>query len=342
VADVIIPYTMAIPIETAASLRFDGEVTARDISYAVLTAFLAAQAGQSGEVRLSDNGLRAALRRTRRDRVAAEVARIERAGLTRVTTDEIAGEGGDSVPMPTQPVWRHLDGSPAPDRHHPPGGDLKWLVDEKLMAAFMVTDDVQTVEFPTRILQFAKSRYTSILMMRLLAIQAGWGDPRWTHEIIGNHTALRIPISDLREILGLPSSMPPSQIMRDVLALATREINELADGYRLEAYPREVGARPALGTRPAIRGRVADFELIISREIRVQPSVVFAEKPEPVTGWRHPIPRGPRPNYYAPPQAPAQNVAPFRRPAAPSNTLARPTLPVARRSIADDDAEIPF
>jgi len=318
--------SLRIPVATAAEFMVHGHATARDISYLVTVASLAADDTPIDEegltYRFSDNGLRHLLGRIRRSSIEVEDGRFDRLSQMTVTVPQ----SYDPVTAASVPYQRLSSGRVTPIRSTGKSGKLMWQVPRPLVDAFRPEGE-ETVELPMRLLQFARSQYTTIGMMRILAWLKGDVDRTWVHHRSADRLTLRIPIAEFYETMMLPSSMRPSRAVSDVAQVLAAEITELTD-YVVEADGRMIR------TKTSRRGRLRDIEILVAT-------------PAPVVehSWRAPSrPSKSRPRLEPPAPSSMESVASIR--AAPLLvTRARPTPGGAigtPKKLEADESDVPF
>jgi hypothetical protein len=235
----IVPEQLPIASEFASAFHVEGEVSARDLSYAILFLREAAELDQAGEVMLHDNATRHALALSRRDRVDVEEARWARLGGCRI----------NGMPAPVIKHALRPDGTPYAWRHK--HGDLRpMMIDEDLLDAYRGDGD-DIVYFPLRLLQHAESRFTVILMMRILGWAIGDYDKRNKVRRDGTSVTLRFSIAEWLEIVGDTGRTWNKRLVDAILNPAAQEITIFTDW--------QVTIRP----RVAHTGRIRDIEIVI-------------------------------------------------------------------------------
>jgi hypothetical protein len=233
----IVPEQLPIAAAFASAFQVEGEVTARDLSYALMFMREAAELGESGEVMLHDNATRHALALSRRDRVEVEEARWSRLRSCTI----------NSMPAPVIRYATRPDGTEYPWRHK--AGDLRPIViNEDLLEAY-VGDGDDVVFFPLRLLQHAESRFSIILMMRVLAWAQGDYPKKALVRRNGASLTLKFGMAEWSAITGAPALN--QRLVDEYLMRAATEISDLTDW--------QVTIRP----RVAYTGRIRDKEIMI-------------------------------------------------------------------------------
>ncbi len=222
-----LPTILSIPGSTAATLRFHGDLSARDAAMAFVIAWLAANDPESARqvdddlYDIDDNGLRAALGMGKSRSADDELKRFERLQYSNLWLHDIA----DFVRPPT---LASMDG-PNPIRAKNLDGSLRWRVDSWLIAAFTIGAGERPVGIPSHLLRAAKSRYGLQLMLRVAAWQKGYAKPAWEHSRSDEALVLRVPPEDLLDDLGIDITIAPSTLMNDVVAPAIEDISKYGD-----------------------------------------------------------------------------------------------------------------
>lgn len=233
----IVPEQLPIAAALAAQFHVEGDVTARDLSYALMFLREAAELGEGGEVMLHDNATRHALALSRRDRIEVEEAR-----WSRLRSCTIHGLPAPVIRYATRP-----DGTEYPWRHK--DGDLRpMIIDEDLLRAY-VGDGDDMVFLPLRLLQHAESRFSIILMMRVLAWAQGDYPKKSLVRRNGKSLTLKFGMAEWSTITGAPALN--QRLVDEYLVRAATEISDLTEW--------QVTIRP----RVAHTGRIRDIEIVI-------------------------------------------------------------------------------
>lgn len=237
----MLPSLIPIPAAAAASFRVQGSCTGRDLSWALALLMAAVDCGDSGEVLISEEAIRQSLFIKRSDAIVRENER-----WTRLRDLRIKGRPAPCVPFESiggQGEW--------PRRHKDADGNITVLIDEDLAERFTDTEG-DVVYLPRRLLELADSRYTVPMMMHVLAWSAGDYPRSWKVTDTSRRVRIHVPLDHLIDVLDLPASMKPSQVVSRVLSRAAAEISAFTD-YEVEMAPRIAQSS----------GRIRDIEVTI-------------------------------------------------------------------------------
>lgn len=201
----LLPSQLDVPISTAARLEFEGVgLTARDVSYALAVAWLAARIqpedGTLDHYRIADNRLRATLGRTRRNAIEVEEARFDRLRAATIRIGDVV------MPAPTlmyrndAPVRSNLD------------DELTWVVSGELVDHFRHSQD--HIMLPLRLLADARNRPTIEVVMKLLAQHAVGEGEKGTFSWSPDRVAIRMTFPELGSFLGIDASRPSVVMQR--------------------------------------------------------------------------------------------------------------------------------
>lgn len=260
----MLPELIPIPSEAASEFVVRGDCTGRDIAWSLVLLMQAVGKGEAGEVMLPDNRTRELLGLTRRDKIATETARWERLRDLRIN-------GRPSPTVMFESIGGHGEW---PLRHQSLDGELTIVVDQHLADRF--TDrNGDVVYLPLRLLQLAGGRYTVPLFMRMLSWTIGDYPRAWRVQDTAKKVKLRLPLDYLRNMLDVPASLRPHQVVSRVLDPAAEEIT-LATDYEVSIVPRIA----------ASSGRIRDIEITIhvpdvERAIEAMEDTVMRDGP-----WR--------------------------------------------------------
>lgn len=307
----LVPDRLAVPYRVAMSLEFRGpDLTARDISYAFLVAWLAGQQGiKDSRIKLADNGLRMALARSRRDGMAKEEDRFLRLHDTVMVAD------GRTIKAPTL-GW--LDER---SRSIHRGGlvregdmQLDWEVDLLTDAMFRAPpDEARMVEVDTHLIRHARAKWSLHVMLRLAGWVAGGARPEWVRVDEPGFKVIRIPVQDALERLDLGKPMSPGHVVSKVLAPALEEINALTDWHcSVEVINTTYRAGPG---RPAREGKPLAMEFRLAFPIpELQEPVRYPPKRKPGQPWKRAVQTpGSRPRKVEPVIPVDTTVVPLKR-----------------------------
>jgi hypothetical protein len=136
-------------------------------------------------------------------------------------------------------AWRHKDGDLRP-----------MMIDQDLLDAYRGDGD-DVVYFPLRLLQHAESRFSVILMMRILGWAIGDYDKRNRIRRDGTSLTLRFSVPEWLEIVGDTGRTWNKRLVDAILTPAAEEITSFTDW--------QVKIRP----RVAHTGRIRDIEIVI-------------------------------------------------------------------------------
>lgn len=256
-----LPDAIPLPAATAAGFAITtGEPTARDLAFAIAVLHLASvHATDRGRIDILDNRLRGAIGQYSRLTVEREDDKYARLGSTIV-----AVPGGEAA-LPT--MYMHEAG-----RTQTLDGGVRWTVDPVLQEAFTPLPGETVVHLPMYLLRNARSRYSVLLAMRMLAWWAGVVDLGFEHTRRDGYLMLRMPIEELRRAMGV-GSVSPSNLMGDVLAPATAEVSRYCD-HEIEIEP--VRTR----YRDGKVGKLAYFEVRIAVLAPDRPMSDFLQRVE--------------------------------------------------------------
>jgi hypothetical protein len=235
----IVPEQIPVACDVASRFRVSGDVTARDLSWSILLMHQAAELDGHGEVMLRDNATRHALGLSRRDRIEVEEQRWRRLRGCRI----------NGRPAPTVRFERALDGTEWPWRHKE-DDHIPVVVDEALLEQWQ-GDGYDTVFFPLRLLQQAKSAYSIIMMLRALAWSTGDYSKRVLVRRDGRSVTLRHSLADWADMMGVTSKTWHRRLVDEILIPAAEEITEITD-WTVSITP-----------RVAHTGRIRDVEITI-------------------------------------------------------------------------------
>lgn len=253
------PDHIQIPVVTAAGLRFEGNLTARDQSILLLVGWYAAMNGvdEQGLVDVPDLEMRHALgglKTMKSDRSDGYYARL---GNAAIRSDERLPALADGVPAPTvTPGMRRV----TINRHH------RWQVDQALVDAFRLREGEPVVSVPMAILAGARSRFTLTLLLRALAWQAGDVDKHWILRRRSKSIEYKLSLDDLRDLFAVDYSA--ADIERHCLGPAVSEI----DHFTGVAIEYQSISRPGMSSK-----RARAFIVMVGITERVVYS--FARKP---------------------------------------------------------------
>lgn len=253
------PDHIQIPAVTAAGLRFEGDLTARDQSILLLVGWYAAMHGNDdqGLVDVPDLAMRQALgglKTMKSDRSDGYYARLTRAAIR---SDERLPGMEDGVPAPVvAPGMRRV----TINRHH------RWQVDQALVDAFRLREGEIVVSVPMAVLAGARSRFTLTLLLRALAWQTGDVDRHWIFRKRAKATEYKLGLDDLRDLFGVDCSA--ADIERHALGPAVGEIDHFTD----VAIEHQAIAKPGLSSK-----RARAFIIMVGSTERVTYS--FARRP---------------------------------------------------------------
>lgn len=212
---------LEIPLITAATLTFDGTLTARDQSLLLAASWLAGRDGvHDGTIRIHDLKLRQALGNVRRLDESREFARYDRLERATLRTDERVEDlmDGADAPVVTKGMRRRTI-----------GGAFEWTIDPAIERAFKIEDGDEVVGVPLQVLIQSRCRYTLPLLLRVMAWGAGEYPRKWLRRQTPRSLVLRIPVDALKTELGIPKDTKSSDILRYVLDPAQTEIISGAD-----------------------------------------------------------------------------------------------------------------
>lgn len=223
----LLPPFLEIPFTVAAGAEFVGRhLSARDISYAMAVAWLAARTkpeeGTDDHFRIPDNRLRASLGRNRRNSIDVETDRFFRMRDAVIRLD-------NDLPMPTVmfrndiPVRSNLD------------DELTWVVSPALVDLFRPGE--AAVMLPTALLANARHSSTVELVMRLLAAHVrgpdGGNVVAWSMDRIG----LRMSFEELTTRFHIPADTQPGVVIKRYLEPAA------SDAFNAAGISIEIEAR---------------------------------------------------------------------------------------------------
>jgi hypothetical protein len=268
-----LPEVIEMPIETAAAIRFDPLLTARDRSLQIVVGWWAGQRRPpEGEYSVMvPDSIRRTITDHRRIPRARRVAMWERFDNSVVSSDETMLDLMDGVPGPTtQPRHRAVKF----DRSGPEGGKREWLVEREVVEAYLVHVGDEVVEVPTLVLERARCRYTLPLLLRVLAWGSGRHATSWRRWEKEDHYVLRIKLDEFRDELGTDPSKPAAEILRKELEPAIAELQLLTD------FAVDIQAWHAPSLKKKYGGRVMGFNMIVPKIAPVTSSAGLPLPPE--------------------------------------------------------------
>jgi hypothetical protein len=213
-----LPDNVPVPASTAASFTLlAGEPSARDLSFAIGVMYLSAKHGTTGgRIDISENWMRAEVGQGRRQGIERDEDRYQRLASTHVLTPEGAAR------MPT--MYRYEDG-----RYRTLGQGIDWIVDPMLQRAWTPVPLDKVAHFPLRLLRNARSRWSIVLGMKLIAWWEGIIEQRFEHSRRDDHLVLRFSIPELMREIAIAGNAKPAHLVTDVLKPAAEEISAYSD-----------------------------------------------------------------------------------------------------------------
>lgn len=328
----ILPPFLDIPLTTAEGVEFDGlHLSARDISYAVAAAWIAARSkpmkGSDDWYRIPDNRLRAALGRNRRDGIDVEIARFERLKESVLLID------GRSLPMPTV---MYRNGAPYRGTLD---DELTWVVDPEVVDLFRASP--ASILLPTALLANARHCHTVEILMRILAAHTrgpgGAGVVSWALDRIG----LRLTFPEIVERFHLPVDLPPSVLMQKWLTPASRDVFD-ATGISLDVEPRRrfAGRDPRGSYHDALIYAVMPGMSPLEQKVREQQSNSWTKRKS--TGKPRGRPRKPAEPVQVLEVADTNNVTVLRQPTPVSIFNSSKGQPIGSVKSEPDDDTLEF
>ncbi|MBJ6986053.1 hypothetical protein [Devosia sp. MC521] len=221
----ILPPHLDVPLETAARLVFDGDaLTARDVSYAIAAAWLAARSPDDkrddDHYRIPDNRVRQALGRTRRSTIDVEIARFDRLRHSVMGIDEL-------LPMPTAMYRKDSVIRATLD------DEMTWVIDRRVVDLF--SPGKPSIALPLRLLAVARYRSTLDIVMRMLAQHAMGATFRNTYSWAPDRIAVRLTFEELGRFLGVDASRPSVVIQRYLEPVANDAFEACGITFQFEA-----------------------------------------------------------------------------------------------------------
>ncbi len=251
----MLPATLDIVDTLAASLAFDGSLTARDRSLLFAVSWYAGQhpPEPGTDTMVPDLPLRRALGDMRRPDEVKEFARYQRLEHATMKTDETLPDLADGALVPTVP---------GDMRRITIGGKRAWIVEPGIVRSFQLLPGDSVVGVPLAVLAKARSRYTLPLLLRLLAWGSGAYPKKWFRREREGFFVLRIPIADMRTAIGSDPGVYPVDVMRKEILPAVDELRAYAD------LQLDIEAVHAPSLRRKNGGRVMSFDLLLPKIAR--------------------------------------------------------------------------